>query len=207
MRQPLVTLNYALLWGSGVGSVSNKDEACKTQKTVVSEAGARVKSTFAREESNSNTVPLSHKTAKCISWVLINNRNKHIQTFVRQQMRQLNKEMRYVYSYLNFKMCKACRRYFDKRVKPKNLESYSTWLSSKLVSLPYRSNYLLQINSSSSSSTFFIPLSLSKLCCHYLQRKPMEEVFPHCLVMQTNNLAFLHSPAHQAELGLTTGMY
>lgn len=122
-------------------------------------------------------------------------------------MGQLNKEARYVYSYLNSQMHKACRRYFDKRVEPKILQSYSARASSKLVSLPYRSNYLLQINSSSPSSTFFIPLSLSERCCHYLQRKPTEEVFPHCLVMQTNNLAFLHSPAHQAELGLTTGMY
>lgn len=206
MTPSLVTLSYALPWGPAVGSVS-KDEACKTQKTVVSEAGARVKLAFAREESNSNTVPLSQQTATFIYWVLINNRNKHIQTFVRQWTGQLNEEARYVYFYLNFKMHKACRCYFDKRVKPKILESNAAQVSSKLVSLPYRSNYLLQINSSSPSSTFFIPLSLSERCCHYLQRTPMEEVFPHCLVMQTNNLAFLHSPAHQAELGLTTGMY
>ena len=84
MRQSLVTLNYALLWRSAVGSVSNKDEACKTQKTVVSEAGARAELTFAREESNSNTIPLSQQTAKFISWILINNRNKNIQTLVSQ---------------------------------------------------------------------------------------------------------------------------
>lgn len=52
---------------SALGSVSNKDETCKTQKTVVSEAGARAKLTFAREESNNNTVPLSQQTATFIS--------------------------------------------------------------------------------------------------------------------------------------------
>lgn len=64
MRQSPVTLNLTLPWGSAVGSVSNKGEPCKIQKRAVSEAGARVKLTFARDKSNSDTVSRSQTTAK-----------------------------------------------------------------------------------------------------------------------------------------------
>lgn len=95
MRQPLVTLNYALLQGSATQLVSNKDRACKTQKADVSKAGARVKLTFAREEEK-ETLLLFQQRAKLISCVFVNEKIIISRPLVRQWMGQKNKELKYV---------------------------------------------------------------------------------------------------------------
>lgn len=77
-----------------------------------------------KEQQNYNTFPTKIEISFLIFFFLII-RISISRPLVRQWLGQQNKEVRYVYSYLSFKMHGAFRHCFDKRVKPKNLESYS----------------------------------------------------------------------------------